>query len=165
MPEFEVEVAKFADYVSKEYGLSILFIPMRPVEDTEISKRVMGHMKCESIFFGEPHTSDQLRGVVAKSEFVLGMRLHTLIYAAMSGTPVIGLVYDSKIKVAMDRLNQHFYRLVEDFRWEDLKVYADKILTNREKIIEEILEARMREREKALLNTKYCLELLDRGVF
>jgi len=138
---------------------------MRPVEDSELSKRIMGFMKYPAIFLGEHYTSEQVRGAVAKSEFVLSMRLHTLIYAAKSGTPVIGLVYDSKIKVMMDALNQHFYRLVEDFRWEDLKYFADKIMADREQIIEEILAAGQREREKAFLNTGYCLELLDRGAF
>ena len=118
-----------------------------------------------SVFLGERYTSEQLRGAIAKSEFLLGMRLHTLIFAAKSGTPVIGLVYDSKVKVMMDALNQRYYRLVEDFRWEELKNYADRILANREQIIEEILTAGQREREKALLNTGYCLELLDRGAF
>ena len=165
MQGFEEEIAKFADYITQTYQYTALFIPMRPVEDSEISKRIMGFMKQPSIFLGERYTSDQLRGVVALSEFVLGMRLHTLIFAAKSGTPVIGLVYDSKIKVMMDALNQHYYRLVEDFRWEDLKSYADKIMANREQAIEEILTAGRRERAKAMLNTGYCLELLERGAF
>ena len=165
MSEFEAEIAKFADYITQVYNYTALFIPMRPVEDSEISKRIMGLMRRQSVFLGEHYTSDQLRGAVARSEFLLGMRLHTLIYAAKSGTPVIGLVYDSKVKVMMDALNQRYYRLVEDFRWEELKNYADRILANREQIIEEILTAGQREREKALLNTSYCLELLDRGAF
>jgi polysaccharide pyruvyl transferase CsaB len=165
MPGFEEEIAKFADYITQSYRYTALFIPMRPVDDSEISRRIMGLMKQQAIFLGDRYTSEQLRGVVAKSEFILGMRLHTLIYAAKSGTPVIGLVYDSKIKVQMDALNQRFYRLVEDFRWEELKNYADRILADREQVIEEILEAGQRERAKALLNTGYCLEVMDRGVF
>jgi polysaccharide pyruvyl transferase CsaB len=136
MPGFEEEIAKFADYITQTYGYTALFIPMRPVEDSEISRRIMGLMKHPGVFLGERCTSEQLRGVVAKSEFILGMRLHTLIYAAKSGTPVIGLVYDSKIKVQMDALNQRYYRLVEDFHWEDLENYADKILADRESVIE-----------------------------
>ena len=31
-------------------------------------------------------------------ELLIGMRLHALIYAAISGIPVIGLVYEPKIE-------------------------------------------------------------------
>jgi polysaccharide pyruvyl transferase WcaK-like protein len=162
---FEEEVARFADYVQETYGFSALFIPMRPVEDTDISKRIMSLMKHPGIFLGEKYTTDQTIGVVSLSEFMLGMRLHTLIYAAKSGTPVVGLVYDTKIKVLMDSLGQRYYKPVEDFHWEQLRDYADAILRDRDQISEEIMEAGRAAREKSLENTKRCLELLDKKLF
>ncbi|MDR1914127.1 MAG: polysaccharide pyruvyl transferase CsaB, partial [Clostridiales bacterium] len=165
MPNFEDEIAKFCDYISNKYHYTALFLPMRPVDDTEISKRIMNLMKQPSVFLGERYTTDQIRGVVGMSEFVLGMRLHTLIYAALTGTPVIGLVYDSKVKAMMEALNQNYYRLVEDFHWEELRSYADKILSNRQAVIKQILEAGYRETEKAEQNTRLCLELMNKKLF
>jgi polysaccharide pyruvyl transferase CsaB len=165
MPGFEDEIAQFCDYVGESYGFIALFIPMRPSDDTEISRRIMGLMKRPSIFFGEKYATDEIRGAIGMSEFMLGMRLHTLIYAAATGTPVIGLVYDSKVKAMMETLRQRFYKLVEDFHWQDIAVYADRIMNNKEKITAEIKEAGKRQAKKARLNTELCLELVERGAF
>jgi polysaccharide pyruvyl transferase WcaK-like protein len=165
MPGFEEEIARFCDYVGKRYGFIALFIPMRPSDDTEISRRIMGLMKQPSIFFGEKYTTDEIRGAIGMSEFMLGMRLHTLIYAATTGTPLIGLVYDSKVKAMMETLHQHFYKLVEDFHWQNLAIYADNIMNNKQAITEEIKKAGRCQAEKAKLNTALCLELIERKAF
>ncbi|MDR0999874.1 MAG: polysaccharide pyruvyl transferase CsaB [Clostridiales bacterium] len=162
---FEEEIARFCDYVGERYGFTALFIPMRPSDDTEISRRIMGLMKQPSVFFGEKYTTDEIWGAIGMSEFMLGMRLHTLIYAATTGTPLIGLVYDSKVKAMMETLHQHFYKLVEDFHWQALAIYADNIMNNKEKIAGEIKKAGRRQAERAKLNTALCLELMERKAF
>ncbi|MDR1538999.1 MAG: polysaccharide pyruvyl transferase CsaB [Clostridiales bacterium] len=164
-PGFEEELARFADYIQEEYGFAALFIPMRPVEDSDISKRIIGLMKTPGLFFGEKYTTNQVIGAVGMAELMVGMRLHTLIYAAKSGTPVIGLVYDKKVEVMMDALDQKFYRPVEDFKWEELKGYADDILADKEAISGNIMAAGLKAREKSEENIRLCLDLLKRPLF
>jgi polysaccharide pyruvyl transferase WcaK-like protein len=162
---FELEVARFADYIRRRYHYAALFIPMRPVEDTEISRRIMSLMQEPALFWGEKYTTEQITGVVGGAEFMLGMRLHTLIYAARRGTPAIGLVYDGKIKVAMEAMGQPFYRLVEDFTWEELQTFADEILADKENISGRVAASGQEAREKANQNIKLCLALLDKPLF
>jgi polysaccharide pyruvyl transferase CsaB len=164
-PGFELEVARFADYVQEIHGWTALFIPMRPVEDTDISKRIISLMKRPGVFFGDKYSTGQIMGIVGMAEAMVGMRLHTLIYAAKCGTPVIGLVYDSKVKVMMDSLDQKFYRPVEDFSWEQLKGFADTISREKEEISRKVMEAGERMHLKAQENTRLCLELLEKPLF
>jgi N-acetylglucosaminyldiphosphoundecaprenol N-acetyl-beta-D-mannosaminyltransferase len=122
-------------------------------------------MKRPGVFFGHKYSTGQIMGIVGMAEAMVGMRLHTLIYAAKCGTPVIGLVYDSKVKVMMDSLDQKFYRPVEDFSWEQLKGFADAISREKEEISREVMEAGERMHLKAQENTRLCLELLERPLF
>ncbi|MDR1664377.1 MAG: polysaccharide pyruvyl transferase CsaB [Clostridiales bacterium] len=155
----EKEVARFADHVAEKYGLRALFIPMRPVEDGEISRRVIALMKTPGVL-ALPAAGD-IRGVVGLSEFVLGMRLHALIYAVEKAVPVIGLVYDPKIRRLMDSMRQKFYLPVENADAEKLIHFAETIRENRDGIREKIREAGFAAREKAALNAELCYKLLD----
>jgi polysaccharide pyruvyl transferase CsaB len=164
-PGFELEIARFADHIQEARGWTAVFIPMRPVEDSDISKRIISLMRKPGVFLGDKYSAGQIMGVVGMAELMLGMRLHTLIYAAKSGTPVIGLVYDSKVKVMMDSLDQQRCRPVEDFTWEQLRDFTDSIMKDKEATIQRILEAGKRAQDRAAENTRLCLELLDKPLF
>lgn len=161
-PGLERQIAQFADYVIEKYGYKALFMPMRPVEDTEISKRVMSCMQNPSLLMTPtPEDINNIRGVTGFSEFVLGMRLHALIYAVEKGIPVIGLVYDPKIQRLMESMHQRFYMPIESTDAVTLQQYADAIYAGRNTIITEIGEAGAAARKKAALNAQLCAELLQ----
>jgi len=54
---------------------------------------------------GTPHPSDMLREV-ARCDALIGMRLHSLIYAATAGVQPIAISYDPKIDQFMKRLGE-----------------------------------------------------------
>ncbi len=58
-----------------------------------------------SVHGGAAHPSDMLREV-ARCELLVGMRLHSLIYAATAGVPPIAVSYDPKIDQFMRRLGE-----------------------------------------------------------
>ena len=160
-PGLEGHVARFADYVSRKHGLSALFILMRPDEDTEISKRTMALMKEPAVLLENPQTMDSIRGIVGLSAFTLAMRLHALIYAINLGVPVVGLVYDPKVKRLMESVNQPLYVSVEEATDDILIRYADELFENFESFAHQVKEAGRTAQSLAERNADLCMELLS----
>ena len=86
--------------VSEKYSLTPLFLPMFPDRDTSITERLASEVGFGKILNGL--TASELCGLMKRSEFVVGTRLHTLIFAASMGTPIIGISYDPKIDAFLD---------------------------------------------------------------
>ena len=162
-PGFEQRIARFADYVADKYKYTVLFTPMKPSEDIEISKRTMALMTSPAVLLENPRTMDSIRGIVGLSAFTLAMRLHTLIYAINQGVPVIGLVYDPKVKGLMEDINQPFYTSVEEVEADILIDFADKILSDMEEISRQVKEAGQQAQALAEKNADMCIELLYKG--
>jgi N-acetylglucosaminyldiphosphoundecaprenol N-acetyl-beta-D-mannosaminyltransferase len=169
-PGFEKQIAQFSDYVSREHGLSPVFIAMQPVIDEDISRRIIALMETQGCFFGAGNDLDEILGVISGARFALCMRLHTVVYAACAGTPVIGLVYDPKVKSMMDFLEQRFYLDVgcldsDRLALDRLKSFADEIIPARDEISDKIKKISGEAGEKALRSTELALELLNRRDF
>jgi len=161
-PGFEIRIAKFSDHISHKYGLSPVFIAMQPVNDEEISRRVISHMETYGCFFGAGYNLDEILDVISVAKFALCMRLHTVIYAACAGTPVIGLVYDPKVKSMMDYLGQSYYMDVDALDLDKLKTFADEIITQHDDISAHISGISGEAGKRALRSTELALEILNR---
>ncbi|MCL2699813.1 MAG: polysaccharide pyruvyl transferase CsaB, partial [Defluviitaleaceae bacterium] len=164
-PGFEAQIAEFSDHVSRTQGLPPVFIAMQPVIDEDISRRVIALMETDGCFFGAGYDLDEILGVISGAKFALCMRLHTVIYAAGAGTPVIGLVYDPKVKAMMDYLGQSFYMDADDLNPDRLKAFADEIIRDHDNISAHIKSVSDATGERALRSTELALDLLDRKDF
>lgn len=93
--------AQVADWLS-EKGYSFLFLPMHkvsPDDDLWEISIIRGLMK--SVNRGNVVSEDlspfEVSSLLGRVDLVFGSRLHSLILAAMNGTPVIGMDHDPKI--------------------------------------------------------------------
>lgn len=153
--------AYVADYIKDTYGLEVLFVPMQESRDTAVSEQTIGCMNNKAYLLSGTHTPAQLLGIVGGAEFIIGMRLHILIYAAKMGTPVIGLTYDPKIEATMRYLGQEFTEPVSSMNPLTLCRYADSIMKAHDSLAAELKAAGLESELKAAENTAMALELLD----
>ena len=158
---FEQQIADFADYIIQKYNYHVLFISMRPSDDTEISKKTISLMKHPAAFLENPRSMDSIRGIVGLSAFTVAMRLHTLIYAINLGVPVIGLAYDPKVEWLMETVEQPFYTTVEQAETKMLVNFADNIIKNREEVSDQIRKAGEKAQALAEKNADLCMDLLN----
>ena len=160
-PGLEATVAAFADHVVETYGYKAVFVPMRPEQDCDIAKKVIGLMKHPAVFVEtSPKGYEVARAVLGLSSFALCMRLHGLIYAMERGVPTIGLEYNSKIRGFMEAMGQEWYVPVEDTSESTLVEMAKEIHGNKAEISARIYEAGSRLRELAQRNAELCVELI-----
>lgn len=159
--DMENIIASLADEIHEKYGLNILFIPMQETRDTEIAERTLSKMHHRGyILKGTPSPAELLR-VVGGAKFIIGMRLHTLIYAAKMGTPSIGLIYDPKVAATMNYLGQDFTESAERINPLTLSRYVDQIMEYQDRYRKELETAGAISRQKAEENTALALTLLD----
>lgn len=89
-------LAQALDRLTDDLGAQILFIPMQPGQDLDVIRHVQGHMQASALLLPEPYDYERLLDVVAACNLVIGVRYHALVFAAMSGVPLVGLTYDPK---------------------------------------------------------------------
>ena len=156
--ELEQKVADFAGYVSEKYGLLPLVIPMQDGYDRHISERIAEKIGCT--ITKEGVSPEVMLGVIGKSKLVLGMRLHTLIYAAKNVVPAIALDYDPKVDAVMEAIEQKFLVKADNVDVDKLCAYADQIFANRKEICEHLEEKSNQYKVLANKNVEMALELL-----
>ena len=83
-------------------GRQLVFLPMHEGEDDRFSRAIMDILKEKGygdqlyLLGGDLPTEEKIR-VTAQADFVIGMRLHALIFAALTETPFLSVSYDPKI--------------------------------------------------------------------
>ena len=166
LPEnFITEMAVFCDYMNTKHGLSPLFIPMQPSNDAEISTQVIENSKKQGYYLDENFTIEEILSVVAGAEFLVGMRLHAIIYGAITQTPVIGLAYDPKVTAMFTDLHQKYFLNLEKVSSGRLIDFAQEILPRREEIAEELQYITRPMAEKAKKNADIAHDIISRDLF
>ena len=106
-PGYHSLLANAADYIVDRLDADIVLVPMeRRQHDLQHSHAVLARMRGvhhASVLRGE-YSSGQLLSLIGQFEFVVGMRLHFLILAALQGVPFLALPYAPKVTGFVEEL-------------------------------------------------------------
>ena len=161
--DFEKIIAKVCDYAYTKYGLYTVFIPMQIERDLVISQSIARRMTASSSILNRRCSVAEVMSVVSCMDVCIGMRLHSLIYAAVASVPLIGLVYDPKISSFMNYTRQRLYVGVADMTEDKLIETLDKCMKDYDSIAGELRNNYGHLKDKALLNAKLAVELYEKG--
>lgn len=149
------QIASFLDTLSSEY--EIIFIPFgkgssTEATDYEVSKQVESAMNTNAHVITKIHEPEEIMGIIDRVDFVVGMRLHSVIMAAAVNKPVLGISYKPKVKSVLKRLGykDDMYLTVDGgITSEDLSASYDKISGN-ERVLREYMQMSVNEFRKKL---------------
>ncbi len=158
--EMTRKLAELCDAISKKHGLFPLIVPMQDIYDKKISQEIAEKIKCDCGLLECGLSPKTLIGVVAKSKLVVGMRLHTLIYAVKSNVPAIALDYDPKVAAVMEAAGQSYSMKVEEISLDRLTEFVDEIMSNHEEIRNQLQEKSSQYRVLAEKNAEMAISLL-----
>lgn len=159
---FESEMAGLCDYAAEKYGLYTVFIPMQTNKDESISRSIMQKMQNKSAIVDISLDVYDMMSIVAATDLCLGMRLHSLIYATSSCVPLIGLVYDPKIKSFMDYAGQSMYLDVRSLDREAGEKLIDTCMKDYISISEELEECYATLHKRAMENGRLAVDLYEK---
>ncbi|MCX7569500.1 polysaccharide pyruvyl transferase CsaB [Tumebacillus sp. DT12] len=93
---FHKVLAQNADDLVRD-GWRVVFIPMQYPGDVGASQKVLSHMKERAVLLNRQFSFRDIANIIANTDLIVGMRLHSLILAAHSDVPFVSLSYDPKI--------------------------------------------------------------------
>ena len=158
---FNEIMARTADSLIEELGFQVVFIPFHYGEDNRCIMKIKSIMRNHAYSVDGRLTPGEVLDLMGRMDLMVGVRLHSLIFSAIQGVPLVGISYDPKIDGFLSRLGMKAVGSVSDVDLGDLLVEIQRVWADREKVRQQIL-ARMKEmQQQAKLNDKLALELLN----
>ncbi|WP_408955716.1 polysaccharide pyruvyl transferase CsaB [Natroniella sp. ANB-PHB2] len=82
---------------AEELEGQLLLIPLHYPVDLEVSRKLKHLMKGEVAMINGDYSPQEVLGLVGQVDLLLGVRLHSLIFATLNKIPLLGIAYDPKI--------------------------------------------------------------------
>lgn len=158
---FEAKLAGICDYVYEKYNIKTIFITMRPSEDLVISQNILNKMAHKGYIIETEQSAEKLMGIISKCELVIGMRLHSLIYATTMCVPLVGIIYDPKIQGFLDYINQNMLISATDVDTQRTRDYISYIIENQNDIRKTLVSHKEELAKKAMTNADLTINLLE----
>lgn len=155
------KIAKVCDYIVKTYDMNILFIPMKYPADISVSKSISNKMECNSYILEKQYDVNTIIQIIGQTKIVLSMRLHALLYATLKGIPMVGFIYDPKVKYFLEELEMNTISDIRDFEVNEVINHIDKMLETYDEFQVSIKEKARHLKGKAYGNRKYLNELIQ----
>ncbi|HHZ00659.1 MAG TPA: polysaccharide pyruvyl transferase CsaB [Tissierellia bacterium] len=152
-------LSKAIEYMVSKYSVNVVLIPMHYPEDLITSQQLLERINKGCYIISNRYGVEDIIGIIRKTEFIIAMRLHSLIYAAVQNIPMIGIVYDPKIKSFLNSIDMNKMCTVEDLQYNELIEYVDYIWENREILKERLKKLNTRMKEEAMKNIHIALNL------
>lgn len=158
--DFVEKICDFSKMAWEEFGVKPLVVPMQEKFDRKISQEIANGLTVPFGICPEGVLPRTMMGIIGGSEFVLGMRLHTLLYAVKMAVPSIALDYDPKVDAAMKAVSLDYSQKVEEIDPIRLMEYTRKIQESREEICKSLKKRSDDFKELAQKNAQIAVGFL-----
>ncbi|RKD23832.1 polysaccharide pyruvyl transferase CsaB [Ammoniphilus oxalaticus] len=125
---YKVELAKMADELIKQ-DWNVYFLPMQYPADVSPSQDIMNYMtQPGAIVINDQMNFHEIISFIGNMDFVIGMRLHSIILAAVMGIPFVGVSYDPKIDRFVERAQMDSAGSIQTLEYEVLSEIVNRNL-------------------------------------
>lgn len=159
------------DYAISKLGAQVIFIPMQPSLDVPFGREIIGslqHKERAKLIQGE-YTPQEIMGILGRMDMVIGMRFHSLIFAAVMNIPMVGIMYLHKSECFLEEIGQRgnavgigdgTLRKADDIDVNKMIAILQHVWASRETVKKEITPRIAQLQKKEALNVELALALL-----
>jgi len=143
------------------FGARSIFLPFHYNEDVKLMDDLEKHLGDSAIFIKERHDVKEILSIIENLDLLVGVRLHSLIFSAVAGVPMIGISYDPKIDYFMRTIGFKSLCNIEDLSKMELINSIKEILENKSYFKNKIEDKVKEFRAKIKVNETKVNELLQ----
>ncbi|MGI6702483.1 MAG: polysaccharide pyruvyl transferase CsaB [Clostridia bacterium] len=154
-------MARTADNLIEELGFQVVFIPFHYGEDNKCIMKIRSITKNETYSVDGRYSPGEVLDMIGRMDLMVGVRLHSLIFSAIQGVPLVGISYDPKIDGFLARLGMKAVGNISDLELSDLLVEIQRVWSDRERVRAQMLAKMEEMRIQAGVNDKLVMELLN----
>ena len=161
---FVKTVADAISLISERIGKTPVFVPVQRTHDDQICNEVKSLVearlkrKCPLL---RGLAASEVVALVSDMSFVIGMRLHMLIYASAAGVPAIGLSYDPKVGAFLDYAHQFGSFDAGNINATELADAAETLIEHRAELCSRVVGRADELRALAAGDAKTALKLIE----
>lgn len=114
--------AKLVDRLIEDFDKDVVFVNTVFPADSDVAKRIVQEMihGNRSAAIDQIQSPREMKNLISSSAMLVGMRLHSIIFAVMTNTPFVAVNYDDKVKSFVERIGMEDYLLeLEDLQDRD----------------------------------------------
>jgi polysaccharide pyruvyl transferase CsaB len=164
-------LAKSLEYIMLEKQIRIIFLPFHAPSDTDASQYVMNLIDSKyhhliKIAETTVNPIDMIRNVT-KCDLIIGMRLHSLIYATSQKIACVGISYDPKIDIFLRSIRAEPSASTTNFDFETFtNEISERLVQNKQWILTRsqlIDEIKIEAQKPAQYISNYYRDLLEKN--
>ena len=158
---FVREITECIRWLRENYDAESVLIPFHYEEDREvcsvIAERTNGAAKCLS----EKYLSEDMLSIIGNMDVLVGVRLHSMIYAAIMGVPIIGVSYDPKCTAFLNSVGLDSLSTRESFSAEAFKAEFARVLETGKEQTAAVAENMRRLQKKLDTNEEMIRDIME----
>ncbi len=147
---------KVVDSLNRDFGYRVLFLPFLEERDGKVADDIMAGVQNreKNKIIGEENFGIwQYFSIIRHARLVLGMRLHSVIFAVMCAVPFIALNYSKKVEDLLAYLGfEEQGTAVEALSYDKIMDLIRDLEKNRNSFILQEIQIKEKMQEKELLN-------------
>lgn len=155
--KFLKEISRAVEYLKETYHAESVFIPFHYEQDAKMIGTLSRQLGDSAYYVTEKHLIDDMLSIIGNLDLLVGVRLHSLIYAAVSGVPMLGISYDPKIDAFLESVGGTCVSTQSEFTLEQFAPAVERLLEQRQEIVSRTtcrvteLRQRLEQNEKMVL--------------
>lgn len=162
--KFQRIFANIGIYLIRKYNAQIVFLPFEHQEDLEESTAVSKLMGDEKnvIVIKDKYSHSDVQEIVSRMDIIIGMRLHSLILAALQNIPSVAIVCNPKIQSFLKLTDQEEAGIsLTELQEVELVNKIEFVMRNNEEIQKKIQHALTGLRANAHKNIELLIDVVQ----